>query len=1451
MKKFLNKKLNTLVKSTFNSMIKCCVFLFGLLLMLLVSNTSKVEAGSMTLCGDYTTSLSVKICSINIAAPVGASSGGGYHVEYALDSVYIFSNESHDASVFSGISDPFGVLNYLGGASDATTHWLSEYTTKKYVYGVISGSAPDSNVTGTGAMTTTALMNTNIYSVGISKAINDAVNAVNGTLRIGYINICVYNGSPYSGERNYHTDYACAGLSGPTLSQLPQDTTPPSFGVTYLINPNTVDDDATGARWNYTNSYTNTLVLEAGDCSYVNLYLNAIDIDPFAVLNCTKYSGGVYYWDGGNITLPNSISEGTNHIFARAYDDAENYAEAEIIFVFDTTTPVVEEFYLMDEGWNNTLDVATSLDNYFSFSITDSKPYYVKIYAGNDYDEGLIYEAGGDGSIITSVTDTNYSIINDQFTLLNEHTHYLFITIIDWAGNEETSEITVSYGSAPVIEAFSVKGNSSAVSGYTNTTSVTVTVMMEMGKAYEYELTDKVGSTTKTILSDEGYLSTTSFTVTLQSTNGKHTLTFTVINSVGSDSTTHTITLDTVAPTISTFTVTGNSTAICNTDECYTNTTSLNMSITASDTNSMYYAVSNTNKSTYTTTKPTSATLSSSTNGSKSLTLSVKDYAGNITTKTVSITLDTVAPVVSTLSLGTGNGFINSSIYQDEDGSVVPFTFDMAEKDEYRFSAVIVTSAGYMDDMSYGTAASEFKTKSQTITASHGLSQGTATITLTVKDNAGNQATKTASATVDTIAPTISTFALTDYDNAALSGYTNDATIKTSISATDTNGIRYYSISGTSTSNVTTAPTTLTLSSTTQGTKALTLTVEDNAGNKYTKTASIILDTVKPTISTFTVTGNSAAVCNSDECYTNDTSIKTSISATDTNGIRYYSISGTSTSNVTTAPTTLTLSSTTQGTKTLTLTVEDNAGNKFTAEASIILDTIAPEISTLSAGTGNGFADASVYEDEDVAVVPFTFTMKEKDEYSFSARIESSTGYEDETGYGSYSEIKTKSYSISITHLSEGEAIITLTVKDKAGNTHTKTAVVIVDRTAPVLALGGINVISTGTVAVDTEYYVTVTDKYIIDPIYGTGLVSIKGDLTADELAYYELNSDLKGSNHTVPYTTSNMTYYFYGLYTEDQIQDPAGNIASYDGEFEDVSTGDMWYYKKFTLNVTGSNHTNNNEEKHGGFIGSDSFDLPSIVAPEPDVVDGNYYNYQISNNKTLIVVQVEHETNCTSVGKLITAYGMALANDNTTSCASTIVESIVKYNNLYESVKVVVINTAPRLNASNAGSSLVVNKGEEVSNIGLSFTSVDGEQLQVDTLITLNGVKVKEIDTNIPGVYNIRQIAVDSKGRSNRIDKQIIVLDDESTQEVVITEEEIEVVEEVLVPVVNNTKNVETSNNQASNKLVEEVPQVEMHIEKKIKVKGYQKRKEIRRTKKEKFSFKLFSKYFFKIYDG
>ncbi|MBR3891337.1 MAG: hypothetical protein IKJ30_04640, partial [Bacilli bacterium] len=73
----------------------------------------------------------------------------------------------------------------------------------------------------------------------------------------------------------------------------------------------------------------------------------------------------------------------------------------------------------------------------------------------------------------------------------------------------------------------------------------------------------------------------------------------------------------------------------------------------------------------------------------------------------------------------------------------------------------------------------------------------------------------------------------------------------------------------------------------------------------------------------------------------------------------------------------------------------------------------------------------------------------------------------------------------------------------------------------------------------------------------------------------------------------------------------------------------------------------------------------------------------------------------------------------------------------------------------------------------------------------------------------------------------------------------------EVITPVVVNNAPVEVQPEVNTNRKVVENIQVEMRIENKEEVKGYKKRKEVKEEKKSNLTFKLFSKWFFKVYDG
>ena len=396
-----------------------------------------------------------------------------------------------------------------------------------------------------------------------------------------------------------------------------------------------------------------------------------------------------------------------------------------------------------------------------------------------------------------------------------------------------------------------------------------------------------------------------------------------------------------------------------------------------------------------------------------------------------------------------------------------------------------------------------------------------------------------------------------------------------------------------------------------------------------------------------------------------------------------------------------------------------------------------------------------------------------------------------------------------------------------------------VDKTAPNPSISSSSVTAGDTVTVSINDAIT----GLVNSSSSIYSLISPSSLTSTQVSSRMSEAVSNGTNHKAPYVQKEDNYYVYGIYNKTQLAtDKAGNVVACDLDVTYNSTAYCVVEFRTTISPVESSTTT-------GIVGVES------AISENTEVNSNQYGYQlnIGNTGKMIVIQINNSVDC-NLNTIVSAYatGLTIVGELSTSCDSDNHENvIIKYNNSYEYVDVLVINTTPRINASNAGATLTVNKGEEVSNIGLSFTSVDGEALEVDTLITLDGVKVKEIDTNIPGVYNVRQMAVDKHGKKTSITKKIVVLDNAIQEEIVTKEEEIEVVEEILVPVVHNT-NVESEvNTHTTTKVVEEVLEVEMRIEKKNKVKGYQKRKEIRKTKKEKFSFKLFSKYFFKIYDG
>jgi vacuolar-type H+-ATPase subunit I/STV1 len=183
------------------------------------------------------------------------------------------------------------------------------------------------------------------------------------------------------------------------------------------------------------------------------------------------------------------------------------------------------------------------------------------------------------------------------------------------------------------------------------------------------------------------------------------------------------------------------------------------------------------------------------------------------------------------------------------------------------------------------------------------------------------------------------------------------------------------------------------------------------------------------------------------------------------------------------------------------------------------------------------------------------------------------------------------------------------------------------------------------------------------------------------------------------------------------------------------------------------------------------------------------------------------------------------------------------------QKVTLLIIIASPELttNGGNIVETSTITQGEEFSNVGLSFTSSSSDSVDIDTVISLDGVRVNKLDTNKTGTYSIRTIATDANGRTTRVVRTVVVEPKAENKEIKVEEP----VKVETTKTVEQVKEVETKTQETSTRKVIENTQMAMRIEKKERINTYRRKKQNKNSKKESFTFKLFSKWFFKVYDG
>jgi len=489
----------------------------------------------------------------------------------------------------------------------------------------------------------------------------------------------------------------------------------------------------------------------------------------------------------------------------------------------------------------------------------------------------------------------------------------VYVQYKDNAGNWSGSiSDTITLDTTPPTGTISI--NSGAA--YTNSTSVTLTLSAsDSGSGVSKMQFSNDGVVWS---SEEDYATSKSWTLTAG--DGTKTVYVQYKDNLGnwSGSISDTITLDTTQPT---------GTISINSGAAWTNSTSVTLTLSASDAHSGVSKMQFSNDGVVFSSEEDYATSKSWTlttgEGTKTVYVQYKDSADNWSGSiSDTITLDTTPPT-GTISINSGAAYTNST----------SVTLTLSASDSSGVSKMQFSNDGvvFSSEEDYATS------KSWTLTASDGLK----TVYVRYKDNAGNWSGPIGDTiTLDTTSPT-GTISINNGD-----GYTNSTAVTLTLSASDSSGASKmeFSNDGVSWSSeedyATSKSWTLTAS---DGLKTVYVRYKDNASNWSGLTSisdTIILDTTLPT-GTISINGG--------DIYANSTSVTLTLSASDSGGVSKmeFSNDGVTWSSEEDYATGKSWTLTTgDETKTVYVQYKDNAGNW----GGLISDTIILD-NTLPSGT--------------------------------------------------------------------------------------------------------------------------------------------------------------------------------------------------------------------------------------------------------------------------------------------------------------------------------------------------------------------------------------------------------------------------------------------------------------------------------------------------------------------
>ncbi|RKM80458.1 BapA/Bap/LapF family large adhesin [Alteromonas sp. BL110] len=381
------------------------------------------------------------------------------------------------------------------------------------------------------------------------------------------------------------------------------------------------------------------------------------------------------------------------------------------------------------------------------------------------------------------------------------------------------------------------------------------------------------------------------------------------------------------------------------------------------------------------------------------VTATATDEAGN-TSGPASDTVDAVAPVV------TINDITTNDITPALTGTVDDPT-----------ATVVVT----IDGVDYTAANNGDGTWTLADDVVATLAEGSYPTSVTATDDAGNTDTDTGTAIIDTTAPTVAINELT----------TNDTTPELIGTVNDPNAVVVVTIDGNDYTATNNGDGTWTLADNTvaalaEGSYPTSVTATDAAGNTVTNTGTVVIDTTAPTVAINDLT-------------TNDTTPELIGTVNDPNAVVVVTIDGNDYTATNNGDGTWTLAddvvaTLAEGSYPTSVSATDAAGNTVTNTGTVVIDTTAPTVAINDLTTNDTTPELTGTVNDPNAVVVVTI---DGNDYTATNNGDGTWTLADDV----------------VATLAEGSYPTSVSATDAAGNTVTNTGTVIIDTTAPTVAI--------------------------------------------------------------------------------------------------------------------------------------------------------------------------------------------------------------------------------------------------------------------------------------------------------------------------------------------------------------------------------------------------------------